>query len=701
MNTLTPEHSEMTQQEQKANRLHEASILKRSNPQLQNAVHLAITEPHADQQGYNSKFGGRASQYVAPGAVASMFSPAAYLTELYRQARGLHADSSDYHLDKRRPDLKLLTLSQQNMDDEVSTLSLSNKVLLEGIKTLTGLEGHTNVMKTLSTFRPSSSMPYHDAYENVRKVIQLQAPVFEQFSESPEITKLMYQTSLLGIDASVSPELFNILVEKITDDEEEIKSLYGKNFGDIEPSLMATSEKLKSYYNLTDEKLNQFIDQHKIRRIHEEMNSEYPSQQPAQYYLLMLNKIIRLSQITGLTSTILKSIISSSTYQEVSIYPEVTLEAVITVYNELSDGPDIDSKILKKIFRVKYYMQRYSIDTETALILCNAPISGNIYNGSPSQLFNRLFNTPPLDDQNFSASDEEEIDLNQGSTNDWRKMVLKRAFNVDDDSLKRLFKITNRSNTNGKIIHSVENLSYLYLAKLLADIHQLTVDELDLLLVAIDEGTTHLSGINDDNLAALIDKLYAVTSWLRTRKWSMSQLLVITTTNYDKTLLPEIQNLLDTIYNGLQSFHKDENKSDLLLKTLSPYIATALQLPSENAAYYVLIWADQLKPGDGTMTAKKFWGGLQAKHDSKQPKSSVTPEQIAQYCQCLAQLALIYRSTGLSESTLRLFVTKPQRFGLTEVTTSTHNALSLIRLTRFTDWVNSLGGKRLYCPDRI
>ncbi|WP_036835850.1 hypothetical protein, partial [Photorhabdus temperata] len=63
MNTLTPEHSEMTQQEQKANRLHEASILKRSNPQLQNAVHLAITEPHADQQGYNSKFGGRASQY--------------------------------------------------------------------------------------------------------------------------------------------------------------------------------------------------------------------------------------------------------------------------------------------------------------------------------------------------------------------------------------------------------------------------------------------------------------------------------------------------------------------------------------------------------------------------------------------------------------------------------------------------------------
>ncbi|WP_240042340.1 neuraminidase-like domain-containing protein [Photorhabdus khanii] len=689
MSTLTPERPEITQQKQKANRLHEASILKRANPQLQNAVHLAITEPHDDQQGYNSKFGGRASQYVAPGAVSSMFSPAAYLTELYRQARGLHADNSDYHLDKRRPDLKLLTLSQQNMDDEISTLSLSNKVLLEGIKTLTGLEGHTNVMKTLSTFRPSGSMPYHDAYENVRKVIQLQAPVFEQFNESPKIADLMYQTSLLGINAFISPELFNILVEKITDDEEEIKRLYGENFGNIEPALMATPEKLKSYYNLTDEELNQFTDQQKIKQIHEEMHSEYPSQQPAQYYLLILNKIIRLSQATGLTPTILKSIISSSTYQEVSTYPEITLEAVITVYNELNDGPDIDAEILKKISRVKCYMQRYGIDAETALILCNVPISGNIYSGSPSQLFNRLFNTPPLDGQNFSTSDEKEIDLNLGSTNDWRKAVLKRAFNVDDDLLKRLFKITNRSNNNGKIIHSVENLSYLYLAKLLADIHQLTIDELDLLLVAIGEGTTHLSGINDENLAALIDKLYAVTNWLRTQKWSMYQLLVITTTDYNKTLTPEIQNLLDTVYNGLQGFNS-ENEENLLLK-ISPYIAAALQLPSENIAHYVLTWADQLKPSAGKVTAGKFLGWLQALRDPKQPKSTVTQEQAVQYCQCLAQLALIYRSTGLSERTLRLFVEKPQLFGIKAGTAPTHD--TLITLTRFTDWVNSLGEK--------
>ncbi|PQQ24033.1 hypothetical protein C6H66_17210 [Photorhabdus hindustanensis] len=691
MSTITPERPEMTQPEQKANRLHEASILKRANPQLQNAVHLAITEPHADQQGYNSKFGGRASQYVAPGAVASMFSPAAYLTELYRQARDLHAENSIYHLDKRRPDLKSLTLSQQNMDDEVSTLSLSNKVLLEGIKAQAGLEGHTNVMKALSIFRSSGSLPYHDAYESVRKVIQLQAPIFEQFNTSPETTiaKLKYQTALLGINIFISPELFNILTEKVTDDEEEIKRLYKKNFDDIQPSLIATLEYLKSYYNLTDEEVNQCIDQQNIIRIHEEMNSEYGSQQPAQYYLLRLNKIILLSRATDMAPAILKDIAFSSTYQKISQPVEITLEYDPTIYDELSDIPDINTEILERIFRVKYYMQRYNINAETALILCNAPISHNYYRHSPDQ-FSRLFNTPPLNDRDFHIWDDEEIDLSPNNADSWQKEVLKRAFNVDDISLYQLLKMTHLDNNNGKIINNLTNISYLYLAKLLADIHQLTVNELSLLLVNIGEESTSLFEISDDNLAALIDKLYAVTSWLRTQKWSMYLLFMMTTNDYNQTLTPEIQNLLDAVYNGLQNF-SSENEANLLSK-ISPYIAAALQLPSENTAYYILNWADQLKPGSGAMTATKFWEWLQASHNPEQ-STAITEEQAVQYCQCLAQLALIYRSTGLSESTLRLFVTKPQHFGLTAGSASTHNALSLIKLTRFTDWVNSLGEK--------
>ncbi|WP_052760841.1 MULTISPECIES: neuraminidase-like domain-containing protein [Photorhabdus] len=814
MNTLTSERSEMISQAQKANRLHEASILKRANPQLQNAVHFAITAPHADQQGYNSKFGGRASQYVAPGAVASMFSPAAYLTELYRQARDLHADSSDYHLDKRRPDLQSLALSQKNMDSEISTLSLSNKVLLEGIKnkllehiktlskdkllkdiaplfkdklpenieTLFNLDSHTKVMEALPNFRVSGMMPYHDAYERVRKIIQLQAPVFEQVSTSSETTiaNLMYQASLLGINASVSPELFNTLTEEIT--EANANEKFKKNFGDIKLAELLTLDALKYYYNLTNEELEQFL-----KYVLIESNSTYTNNQLINISIDTSGKI-QLSRITrtpgsnynNLNYMNLYPIQNKHFYVDISykkkagqvsirlnypqskyltgIYNNTTLENmnyssprfqlakediqkefILLSYrykenshSDISDSSyakfqiqnyspaifllklnktillshatkllpavlekivfginqelDINAEVLKKVFRVKYYMQRYGIDAETALILCKAPISKNTHDDHSSQ-FDRLFNTPKLNGQVFSDKSEEMIDLNPSGTSDWKNTVLKRAFNVDDTSFYRLLKIANRDNSDGRIINNIENLSHLYLAKLLADIHQLTIDELSLLLKTIGEEKTNLSTISHTALETLIDKLYAVISWLRTQKWSVYQLFMMTTTKYDITLTPEIQNLLDTVYNGLQGFNS-ENEANLLLK-MSPYIAAALQLPSENVAHYVLTWADQLKPSAGKVTAGKFLGWLQALRDPKQPKSAVTQEQAVQYCQCLAQLTLIYRSTDLSESTLRLFVTKPQLFGIKAGTAPTHT--TLITLTRFADWVNSLG----------
>ncbi|WP_036770904.1 neuraminidase-like domain-containing protein [Photorhabdus australis] len=658
-------------QVQKDNRLHEARILKRANPQLKNAIQFALTNPHADQQSYDSKFGNRAGQYAAPGSISSMFSPAAYLTELYRQARDLHASNSNYHLDTRRPDLQLLTLSQKNMDTEISTLSLSNNVLLESIiSNQGGRGGYAEIMEKLSIFRSAGSLPYHDAYENVRKIIQLQAPVFEQSSTSPKTTiaKLMYQISLLEINSSVSPELFNILTEEIT--ETNAKNLYNKNFNNISPSLIENPEYLRNYYNLTDEelshltKLNIILTTKKIKNIK-------PSIEEYDYLLLLkLNKFIRLTKATSLPLTVL-------------------IEITLNTNPELN----INAEVLKKVFRVKYYMHRYGIDAETALILCKAPISQRDDNNIPSQ-FDRLFNTPKLNGQNFSTENKE-IDLNPNNTNDWKKTALKRAFNVDDISLYRLLKIVNGGSTKRKIIHNnIENLSHLYLAKLLADIHQLTIDELGLLLIATDEGETNLFKITDNELALLINKLYEVTEWLRTQKLSVYQLFIMTTNGYDKTLIPEIYNLLDTVYNGLQDFDKKAEKTKKnLLEAISPYIAAALQLPSEHAAHAILTWADKLEPGKGKMTAEKLWSWLRANPVTTQSEFQKQAEPVIQYCQCLAQLALIYRFMGLSENAFHLFVTKPQIFSTTAETESAPNALSLIMMTRFADWINSLGKK--------
>ncbi|NDK99948.1 neuraminidase-like domain-containing protein [Photorhabdus bodei] len=640
------------QQEQKENQLYEARILKRANPQLQNAVHLGITLPHAELRGYNNEFGSRASQYVAPGSVSSMFSPAAYLTELYREARNLHASDSVYHLDERRPDLQSMELNQKNMDTELSTLSLSNEILLKGIKAnKSNLDSDTKVMEMLSTFRPSGTIPYHDAYENVRKAIQLQDPQLEQFQKSHAVAELMHQASLLGIDNSISPELFNLLTEEIT--EANAEEIYKKNFGDIDSTWLAMPEYLKSYYNLSDEELSQFI--------HKYPDNELNTQK---IHLLKINKIILLSRAVNL--------------------PFLKIDEIVPEQS-------INPTVLGKIFLVKYYMKKYNIDTETALILCNAPISQHSYRNQPSQ-FDRLFNTPPLNGQYFAVGNTD-IDLNLNSTNNWHKTVLKRAFNVDDISLYRLLHIANHENKDGKIANNINNLSNLYMTKLLADIHQLTIDELYLLLMTIGEDKRDLYTIDDENLQELINKLDTLSDWLHTQKWSVYQLFLMTTTNYDKTLTPEIRNLLNTVYNGLQNF--DKEKTDLLA-AIAPYIAATLQLPSENVAHSILLWADKIKPSENKITAKKFWNWLQNKDISELSKPPEMQEQIIQYCHCLAQLTMIYRSSGINENAFRLFIEQPTIFGISDEpdkATPAHNAPTLIILTRFANWVNTLGEK--------
>ncbi|MEK9498005.1 neuraminidase-like domain-containing protein [Photorhabdus sp. P32] len=702
------------QQEQKKNLLHEARILKRANPHLQSAVHLALTTPHADQQGYNSRFGNRASKYTAPDAISSMFSPAAYLAELYRQARNLHDENSIYHLDTRRPDLKSLMLSQKNMDTEISTLSLSNNILLAGIKTQPDLNSHTKVMKALSNFRVSSMMPYHDAYESVRKIIQLQAPVFEHVSTSPETTidELKYQTSLLEINASVSPELFTILTEEIGA-ENTAKDLYEKNFGrikpslKIEPSLIIEPNYLKSYYNLSDKEFNQFhfIDQ-EINFGQQKYNE---NQQIAK--AINSNNSVDVYQITWeYTSNnhkiedIKLSPLGDNKFN-LSLKPK---ENIIPGTNVLitSNGKTLGNSSIQA-------NEKFSCDITLETIfasLINQTRSQNTVTIS-LELINNRDKQP--DKVTFTIKNYDYFPLLKLN----KFIRLFKAINLSPTVLSRILRsISTEFNINKEILQKIfrvkyymqrygidaetalilckapisENSSHPNLTKLLADIHQLTIDELGVLLIAIDEGKTNLSEITHDNLAVLISKLYTVTRWLHTRKWSVYQLFAMTTTDYNKTLVPEIHNLLDNVYNGLQDFDKKKVKTkEELLKAISPYIAPALQLPSEHAAYSILTWADKLEPGTGKMTAEKLWNWLRKNPVTAQPEFQKQAEPVVQYCQCLAQLALIYRSTGLNESTLRLFVTKPQLFSMTEITAPTHH--SLITLTRFTDWVNSLG----------
>ncbi|WP_240674670.1 neuraminidase-like domain-containing protein [Burkholderia stabilis] len=240
-------------------KLYEALLLSRSNPQLSQAVGLAIAPPSAQLHDYESMFGQRASQFVAPGSVASMFSPAGYLTEMYREARGLHYPNFPYHLDARRPDLAALGLSQRNLDESLSTLDLSNEILQAAIRAHdTSLADDKAVLQRLATWRTKGATPFNEAFERVRQALLTLDPEGKHAATAPDVAGLMSAASWLGIRAGITPELHAILTEAVTD--ENVEEVYERNFGNIPPAALMNVRALAQYYDVSDAICTEFIE---------------------------------------------------------------------------------------------------------------------------------------------------------------------------------------------------------------------------------------------------------------------------------------------------------------------------------------------------------------------------------------------------------------------------------------------------------
>lgn len=104
---------------------------------------------------------GQSLLYAHPDSVGSLFSPGSYLTTLYRVAKPLHPITHGLQLDKRRPDLKGLTLSDTHLNQEISTLALTLDVLEQGV---TG-----DAEEQLRTKVFPMNLPYNHAWEQIRQ----------------------------------------------------------------------------------------------------------------------------------------------------------------------------------------------------------------------------------------------------------------------------------------------------------------------------------------------------------------------------------------------------------------------------------------------------------------------------------------------------------------------------------------------------
>ncbi|OBU42172.1 hypothetical protein AYY27_19525 [Photobacterium damselae] len=236
-------------------------VLTHSNPQLKHVQHLAIDSLQQESLDYEALFGQPADAYVSESSVASMFSPAAYLTELYREGKQLHTSDQPQYLDKRRPDLESLSLSQSSLDTEVTTLALSNEILLNTIQNRTDKNAH-QVYESLASTAYPFDLPYHKPFTNIETALTRQNSSFEALAQAlapsqsvgafPINTRTAYANHL-------SPSLRNLLLEPIPSDEAELNSALMRHFGTTDIEQLSDVEYFCQRVGITRAELDAYL----------------------------------------------------------------------------------------------------------------------------------------------------------------------------------------------------------------------------------------------------------------------------------------------------------------------------------------------------------------------------------------------------------------------------------------------------------
>ncbi|HDT3627054.1 TPA: insecticidal toxin protein, partial [Morganella morganii subsp. morganii] len=720
--------------EQQNNILYTARALTRANPLLKKEMGAARTYG-ATPYGYNDIIMPRADEFAAPGAVSSMFSPAGYLTELYREARGLHQKNSVNNLDKRRPDLAKLVLSQENLDKEISTLSLANEQLETALMAQAGQTDKTKYYETLATSRRSGVTPYNAPFEEIRNALAQQNFVLPDHV----LSKGAQSAAQMALYAGISPELYAILTEKTEGlSEAATEALLKKNFPGVNTDSLMDLDALANYYELPRDEIQALVtgeiaDKSQTPDIYKSnklvipvINSDgkmvlseltkTPDGKTQLHYIDLIPQgknqfLVNFSVQTTIKETTRFGIgYNGSSYNLVDKYDFVLLAGqhysisvtlapeILTQNTEIGltrknpngghyytsaafirtdvkpgtwllslnkllrlakacgmtppetrraltrlrfSDDDTDTTVLHRFTEALHYRKRYGIDTETALMLCNADICQISYNGQLSQ-FDRLFNNPPLNGVTYTLGGSE-IPMTPDAE-DPRREVLKRAFRVDNTGLWQIFDITARDDSDKKDRNNIENLSDLLLVRLLADVHNLTVAQLDTLLRISPYSTTNIYQIKEEKRRELITFLYQTTQWLNTQNIAVEQLVMLLTTDTPATPTKEMNTLLDALRNG----GIDSTDENTFRTTMAPLIAAAMQLESPEQGEALLRWMDNNRPGNVLFTGN-IWVIITTEKPSDNQQ-----KHLAAWCQALAQRVLAIRIFVLSNPELQV-----------------------------------------------
>lgn len=594
------------QEAAKINKLNEAHYLTRNNPQVQNAVVLGI-QPHATQSStLENWIPNRDNHYVDSKSVASMFSPAGYLTELYREAKEIHPGSPMYRLDTRRPDLAQLILSQDNLDKEVSTLSLSNKILTTALQNKLGND--KDLFQELATTRVMGENPYHQPYETIRQTLLLRDGLVDKLIKAKDYLNILDTEWISTINSSISPELYAILTELISDDK--IDELIEKNFGNKDISLKNNLKFLSEYYSISEEEILPLFNMLKV-------NNELSAKS-----MLVLNKIIRLHKATG-----------------------ISIDNLYILIKTKNNDNNIDSEVIRSILHVQYIMEKYNINIEQSIVLNGANINHQKFNNSLS-LFDILFNSPPLGKSKFIA-DNKALDFNSSSPDDIIRInTLKRAFHIDDIGIVAMWKLASGKKTG--FTCSIKNISLLYRVYLLATVHSLDIYSLSLLLDMLPEPFSkpiNEQSLSDDagNLIYTIDNY---CKFIKEYKFSIPELYSMTAKKYDLSYTKEMERLFNELMK-FNDFYIDEFTERAIIPCYLPILGYHLSLPSLSVANAVWKYLDSnmilnLSIDDFRDLVRKDDKTLEDKN------------KLVTYIKMLCQIISIFTKLGLNENEINI-----------------------------------------------
>lgn len=645
---------QIAQEKYNENRLFESQLLARINPQT-SALRSLKVKPIAEKHSYIDMFPERSNYFVREGSVSSSFSPAAYLTELYREALPIHDKQSVYNLGNRRPDISNILLSQDNMDTETSTLTYANEILVSAISSIM-VEPPDKIEEKLSSCRQGGDLPYHHAYNTVRLGIFQQDPHLKTITSLPIFNQLLTAQKLTALSLNLPPESFAILTENLTEDEEKINELYDKNFGEISESDLSSITQLSRYYQVSTDEIATLIE---LTRLSCGFTDTGVDGNYSALFLLYFNKMVRLFRATELTIQDMERIVLNTDLPIDKLTPD----------------------IIYQIAYAKIFVQQGYLTLSEAFILANAMIGIRSTSLQVSQ-FDLLFNTPLLDGKRYEL-DEQLITVHpdkllQGDS--FHRSVLKRSFNVDDAGLWLLHQMGCRNNSYA-FNNTREKLSDLYRIVLLARAHALTIDELEIILQLSDYREVPLYDLDNDQLHEIIHYVSKITLWLAEQNWNVYQLFIMVGDITSAVWTPALDDLQQTLLNGIGAVPNLHGEA--LVTRMAPFFVSTLSLNSNYISELCLHWVNQIKPNG--QTADKFWQLIQ-----KQFLTDAERADVIAFIQTLTQLSIIINQIHLSEQELDLIIKKPSLLisSLSELGLTTE---ILLQLTQFHQWVNGSG----------